>query len=244
MKKTMKHATRQKSGPSVFITGAGRGLGLCLVRVFLEKGYTVFAGRFKETKNLDSLAGAGNGELHCIHLDVSITESVERAAKEVGMLAEGLDVLINNAAVCESEGAVLEELDFDKTSTILTINTLGPLRVTKAFLPLLRHGSMKTIVNISSEAGSIENCRRKGMFGYSMSKAALNMQSKLLENLLAGDGFRVKSIHPGWMRTDMGGKNADIDPQEAAEGIFGIIANQEQGATALYCDYKGKPLEY
>lgn len=240
----MKRGKRQRAGPSVFITGTGRGLGLCLAGLFLEKGYTVFAGQFKETKNLAGLVGAGNAGLHCIDIDVSSTESVEIAAKEVGGLAAGIDVLINNAAVCESEGTTIESVDFEKVAEILDVNTIGPLRVTKAFLPLLRRGSMKTIVNISSEAGSIENCRRKGMFGYSMSKAALNMQSKLLENYLAGEGFRAKSVHPGWMRTDMGGKNADIDPAEAAEGIFDIVNNRKKGATALYCDYKGKQLRY
>lgn len=240
----MKNEAGQKPSRSVFITGAGRGLGLCLAKLFLEKGYKVFAGQYKETGNLADLAGAGNPNLHCVRIDVTDTESVELAAQEVGSLATGLDVLINNAAVCESEGSALEGVDFNKVAGIMDVNTLGPLRVTKMFLPLLRRGKMKTIVNISSEAGSIESCWRKGMFGYSMSKAALNMQSRLLDNYLAGEGFRVKSIHPGWMRTDMGGKNADIEPEEAARGIFKIINNGDKKSKALYIDYKGIPLRY
>ena len=239
----MKSGKRQEPGQSVFITGAGRGLGLCLATLFLEKGCSVFAGQYKETKNLADIAVKGSPDLHVVRIDVADTESVERASQNIGSLTTGLDVLINNAAACEDEGSTIEMLDFEKTSQLFNVNTLGPLRVTKAFLPLLRRGSMKTIVNISSEAGSIESCWRKGMFGYSMSKAALNMQSKLLENYLAGDGFRVLSIHPGWMRTDMGGKNADIEPREAALGIYEII-NKRDKTTALYCDYKGKPLRY
>jgi NAD(P)-dependent dehydrogenase (short-subunit alcohol dehydrogenase family) len=239
----MKKDPGQKPGRSVFITGAGRGLGLCLATLFLEKGYTVFAGQYKESRNLTDLAEAGNQNLRRVQIDVADSKSVEHVALEVGSLAAGLDVLVNNAAVCESEGSVLEDLNFEETAQILNVNTLGPLRVTKAFLPLLRRGKMKIIVNISSEAGSIENCWRKGMFGYSMSKAALNMQSRLLDNYLTGEGFRVKSIHPGWMRTDMGGKNADIGPDEAAQGIFKIVEGTTK-ATSLYLDYQGRPLKF
>jgi NAD(P)-dependent dehydrogenase (short-subunit alcohol dehydrogenase family) len=240
----MKKVSAQKTGNSVFITGAGRGLGLGLCRIFLEKGFTVFAGRFTVTKNLDDLAGPGNSGLYRIQIDVTETDSVDRAAVEVGSLTTGIDVLINNAAVCESEGTTVEAVDFSKAARIMDVNALGPLRVTKAFLPLLRRGGMKTIINVSSEAGSIDNCRRKGMFGYSMSKAALNMQSKLLDNYLSGDGFIVKSIHPGWMRTDMGGSNADIDPMEAARGIFGIVTGGNSASTGLFSDYNGFPLKF
>jgi NAD(P)-dependent dehydrogenase (short-subunit alcohol dehydrogenase family) len=239
----MNRTTGQKTGRSVLITGAGRGLGRRLTTLFLEQGYTVFAGTRREAGDFSGPSGSEKPDLHYVRLDVTDAESVERAVQTIGALCAGLDVLINNAAICESEGSTIEGVDFEKVAEMLDVNTLGPLRVTKAFLPLLRRGMMKTIVNVSSEAGSIENCRRKGMFGYCMSKAALNMQSKLLHNYLAGDGFRVLSIHPGWMRTDMGGKNADIDPKEAAGGIFDIVKNRDK-AKSLYIDYKGIPLRY
>jgi NAD(P)-dependent dehydrogenase (short-subunit alcohol dehydrogenase family) len=237
----MKSIVEEKKVPTVFITGAGRGLGRSLAELFLEKGYRVFAGVRRHTRGT---AAASHSNFHRVLIDVVEPGSIERAALKVASLTTGLDVLINNAAICESETSSLETLDFGKVAGILDVNTLGPLRVTKAFLPLLRRGSMKTIVNISSEAGSIESCWRKGMFGYCMSKAALNMQSKLLENRLAGDGFRIRSIHPGWMRTDMGGKNADIEPREAALGIYSIIINRRKKPIPLYVDYKGLPLKY
>jgi NAD(P)-dependent dehydrogenase (short-subunit alcohol dehydrogenase family) len=226
------------------ITGAGRGLGLCLAWLFMEKGFTVFAGQYQVTEGLAALVGKGRPDLHLVPLDVTDERSVEVGAGTVGSLCSGLDVLINNAAVCEDEGGKIEQVDFDCVARILNVNTIGPLRVTRAFLPLLRAGGMKTIVNMSSEAGSIAACWRKGMFGYSMSKAALNMQSKLLHNYLADDGFRVLALHPGWMKTDMGGKNADIEPEEAAQGIFSIVFGQALSPSMIYCDYRGHPLEY
>jgi NAD(P)-dependent dehydrogenase (short-subunit alcohol dehydrogenase family) len=242
--KRAKKAGEKKMGRSVFITGAGRGLGLSLARLFLDKGYTVFAGEHRETQLLEELAAEGNPRLHRVNIEVTDSGAVERAARTTGSVADsGLDLLINNAAVCESEDGTIDDLDFRKAAEIIDVNAFGPLRVTKAFLPLLRRGTMKTIVNISSEAGSIQDCWRTGMFGYSMSKSALNMQSKLLDNFLKGDGFRVLCIHPGWMRTDMGGKNADIDPNEAAQGIFGIVSDRKK-QTALYGDYKGNRLNF
>jgi NAD(P)-dependent dehydrogenase (short-subunit alcohol dehydrogenase family) len=227
--------------PTVFITGAGRGLGLCLARRFLQEGFTVFAGKYRTTDGLNALAGP---RFHPVMLNVTDERSVADAARATAAIAPGLDLLINNAAICEDEGGRIEQVDFERVTRIMNVNTIAPLRVSKAFLPLLRTGDMKTIVNVSSEAGSIADCWRKGMFGYCMSKAALNMQTKLLSNYLGNDGFRVLSIHPGWMRTDMGGRNADIDPREAAQGIFNIVNSSSPATDILFCDYKGAPLKY
>ena len=240
----MEHGAGQKIRPSVFITGAGRGLGLCLTELFLEKGYTVLAGRFQATEGLDNLAATSGDALRCIPMDVTDDHTVASAAALTGSLSAGLDVLINNAAVCEDEGGRIEQVDFGRVAQIINVNTIGPLRLSKAFLPLLRKGNMKTIVNVSSEAGSIASCWRNGMFGYCMSKAALNMQTKLLYNDLHDDGFRVLSIHPGWMKTDMGGPKAEIDPQEAAQGIFRVINGPTPAADILFCDYNGLPLKF
>ena len=240
----MERGAGQKIRPSVFISGAGRGLGLCLARVFLENDYLVLAGQYRSTDGLKTLAAASGDALRCIPMDVTEDNTVEAAAALAGAHLASLDVLINNAAVCEDEGGRIEHVDFNRVARILNVNTIGPLRLTRAFLPLLRTGNMKTIVNVSSEAGSIAGCWRKGMFGYCMSKAALNMQTKLLHNYLIDDGFRVHSIHPGWMKTDMGGKNADINPEEAALGIFNFIHGPSSATEILFCDYNGLPLEF
>jgi NAD(P)-dependent dehydrogenase (short-subunit alcohol dehydrogenase family) len=109
---------------------------------------------------------------------------------------------------------------------------------------LLTAGRRKLIVNISSEAGSIGNCWRSAEFGYCMSKAALNMQSKILQNNLGPQGFKVLAIHPGWMQTDMGGAQADIHPDVSAQGIFELALKEWKPEDAIYMDYQGNVLPW
>jgi len=126
----------------------------------------------------------------------------------------------------------------------MQVNAFGPLRVTQQFMPLLTKGSGKTIVNISSEAGSIGDAARTCEFEYCMTKAALNMQTKLLANALGNQGFRVLSIHPGQMRTDMGGPGADIAPEEASLGIVQIATDPTCATNGAYLDYRGKAMAW
>ena len=112
------------------------------------------------------------------------------------------------------------------------------------FLPLLEKGEHKLILNISSEAGSIADCWRESEFAYSMSKAALNMQSKILQNHLKPRGFKILAVHPGWMRTDMGGADADISPDEAAEGIFNLAVKSWNLDDEIYMDYRAQPMRW
>jgi len=174
--------------------------------------------------------------------------SIRQAALRVASLTQTLDILINNAAVYLPSKLVkpLSELDLTDghLEATLNVNTFGPLRVTQQFLPLLDKGAGKLIINVSSEAGSIGDCRRSSEYAYCMSKAALNMQSRILQNDLGSRGFRVLVIHPGWMRTDMGGPEADIHPDEAAEGIFGLSMKPWKAGESLYMDYQGKSLPW
>lgn len=154
--------------------------------------------------------------------------------------------MINNAGIhLENSRLPLEEADLAAMRTMFNLNAMGPLQMTRAFLGLLRHGELKRIVNISSEAGSITDCTwRISEFGYCMSKAALNMQTKLLHNYLSPEGFKLLAIHPGWMRTEMGGASADIDAAESASGIASLVMKDWTENDGLYFDYLGKPLPW
>ncbi len=233
---------------TVFITGADKGLGLSLAKAFLKSGFQVFAGVYFSGEELHKIAAEFPGMLALIGLDVSDRSSVRRAAQEVSAAVSALDLLINNAGVnLEKPAQSLEELDFadghiDRT---MQVNAFGPLYVVQQFLPLLEQGAGKTIVNISSEAGSISDCTRKDEYAYCMSKAALNMASKILHNSLHPHGFTILTLHPGWMRTDMGGPQADLHPDEAAEAILLLATDKEHPAgETIYMNYRGEALPW
>ncbi len=231
---------------TVFISGAGRGLGFSLAQRFLREGTRVFAGRHLAEGNLSSLAKSFPETVVCIPLDVAQMDSVRRAACRVAELTPSLDVLINNAGVMLETRTPLPELDLARLALLetLEVNTFGPLRMVQQFLPLLEKGDRRLILNVSSEAGSIGACWRESEFAYSMSKAALNMQSKILQNYLGPRGFKVLAVHPGWMRTDMGGAAADIHPDEAAEGIFNLAVRDWKPDDEIFLDYRGQLLHW
>ena len=231
---------------TVLITGANRGLGIAMCEQFLRGGYRVFAGARQSLSNLDALSASFPGMLTCLPLDVTSLEQVRAARQQLAGLTGGLDILINNAGVhLDSKVTALEVLDLDDPAwqTTFDINSFGPLRVTQQMLPLLENAARKLIINISSEAGSIGECWRDREFFYCMSKAALNMQTRLLQNYLQPRGFSVLSVHPGWFRSDMGGPEADISPDEAASAIFNL-AEREEPVAEIYMDYQLNPLKW
>jgi NAD(P)-dependent dehydrogenase (short-subunit alcohol dehydrogenase family) len=232
---------------TVFISGANRGVGLALVERFLKGGFHVFAGVRKPSPALAHLTNQFSETFTELPLDVTNMYAVEMAAHWVSQQARSLDILINNAAVyLEDKKAALEKIDLggEYLEKTMDTNVFGPLRVSQQFLPLLKKGRRKLLMNISSEAGSIADCNRDRELAYCMSKAALNMQSKILHNYLEPKGIKVLAVHPGWVRTDMGGKDADISAQESAEGIFKLATRTWKADDAMYLDYQGNPMRW
>lgn len=233
----------------VYITGADRGLGFAFVKKYLSEGYTVFAGRFLEDWDwLCELKDENPSRLHLIPLDVGDRGSVEKAAEKIAASTSYLDVLINNAGIYyENVEDVFGDLNFEAMRKMYEINALGPLKVTSSVIDLLVEGTEKTLVNISSEAGSIGDCWRKKEYGYTMSKAAVNKQSAVLQNHLQEYGIKVFAIHPGYLRSYMlGEKNmeADIEPEEAAKGIYKVINSRKNLEGPIYYDYRGQELKW
>jgi NAD(P)-dependent dehydrogenase (short-subunit alcohol dehydrogenase family) len=232
----------------VLITGANKGLGLALTRLYLENECRVFSCvRSNPSEELIELKQKYEDKLDVIIMDVSNDTSVNRAAEEIKEVTDSIDIIINNAAVLfEKESKVpLEEVNTELALETFNVNTLGALRVNKALLELVKAGVTKVISNISSEAGSIGHNWRDNMYDYCMSKAALNMQSAILQKYVKSYGIKVLTLHPGWMITDMGGKNADITPDVSAKGIMRLI-EEYQGKLddIMYMDYTGKPYQW
>lgn len=223
------------SGRTVLVTGANRGLGLELARQLQEAGATVIgtarkpaeAGELKET-------GA-----RVVALDVADAASVAALATEL----EGvkIDALLNNAGIFPQRESI-EDTDPDTALKVYAVNTVGPLRVTQALLPNLRAGEGRLIMNMSSGLGSIANNDRGGMVDYRASKAALNMVSRTMAAEF--EGFIVVAMSPGWVRTDMGGPNANLSPEESVTGILKTLAGLEPGDTGSYYNHDGTKLDW
>lgn len=230
-----------------FVTGADRGLGFALVAGLLDRGWRVFAGQYMTAwPDLASLVDRYPGALHLIPLDVGDGESAQAAAQAVADQTAHIDLLINNAGVASktTRRDIREAQDYDEMHRLFNVNSLGPLRVVEAFLPLLDSGTLKRLCFVSSEAGSIGRSTRTSWFGYCMSKAALNMAVKNLFNRLRPEGYTFRLYHPGWIRSYMGGQKnttADLEPEEAAAFALPIFLTDQSDEDRLFLvDYRGQ----
>lgn len=237
---------------TAFVTGADRGLGRALVDEFARRGLRVFAGI--HTKNTPERLPFASGLVTPIHLEVADDESVRGAAVEIAGRCDSLDILVNNAArLGEIEQPIDGRPDFEDMLRTFNVNTLGPLRVIHAVAALLKRGTLRSIVNISSEAGSIGGQgERQACLGYCISKAALNMGTVLSKNRLAELGFRLSLIHPGYLKTYMhGAKNeaAHFEPEEVAGFICDVALRPDTLTPPMprvvpFVDYAGNPLPW
>jgi NAD(P)-dependent dehydrogenase (short-subunit alcohol dehydrogenase family) len=229
---------------NIFITGANRGLGYCLAVEGLLRGYAIYAGvrSVNSFSMLDSLKNQNPNRVHLIEIDVSDEDSVRKAFREVQKTTDSLDGIINNAAILLEREKTIEELDFDLVRRSFEINTFGPMRVVKHFLPLICAGVEPVIINISSEAGTIINAFSTN-YPYSMSKTALNMFTERLRHYVHDKGIAVYAVHPGWMKTDMGGEEAPGEPTATAEGIYNIIEKKITVTSKIaFINHLGKPM--
>lgn len=234
---------------TVYITGADRGLGLALTKVFLDDGCKVFAGRYmKDWFELDELKKQYGDDLELFFLDVTDQQSVDLAADYIEEQAGQLDILINNAAIYQDRSTdIFGEFHYDDMRKIFDTNVFGALRVSKSVLPLLMKGNSKMLANISSEAGSLTDSWRKKEYGYSMSKAALNMQLTILQNQLKEHGIKVLAFHPGYVKTYIMGDfnhEATIEASESAAGIAREIWKAPAIEEHMYIDYQGNKLNW
>ena len=231
---------------TVLITGAAGGLGICLVREYLSRGYRVFGADIGKRPDTDKLLAEANGNYLFFETDVADTSSVQKLAERVSAQTGSLDILINAAGIIRPESEdILEKFDIDGSRKLFDVNALGPLRVVKSCISLLRRGKEKLLINISSEAGSMTtHADYINRYDYCMSKAALNIQSIILQRYVKQEGIRVLLFNPGWMHTQMGGPNAPINPADSARGIADLSASlcgkiEDIPATGMFWNYDG-----
>ena len=226
------HGDHAADTGTVLITGANRGLGLEFARQYAEAGWTVIGtARSPERANeLNEL------DVEVLQLDVIDQQSID--ALRASLDGRGIDLLINNAGIFPRVGKIAE-VDVDDYSRTLMVNTLGPVRITQALMPQLRAGDQKKIVNITSQLASIELNTSGNFYGYRESKAALNMFTKTLAQELGPEGFICLTLHPGWVRTDMGGDQAPLSPEQSVTGMRAVIDNMTADDNGVYRGYHG-----
>jgi len=212
-----------KNMKQVLITGANRGVGLELTRQCVIRGDRVYAGcRSPErAAALEELAAKFPGQVTVLPLEVIDEASIAKSAEIVTAETKSLDILFNNAAIF-ADGETAKTFDAAASLNMLNINAVGQMVVVKHFIDLLKAGTNPKIINISSEAGSLANMTAFRGYNYYASKATLNMFTRALAWDPETEGVTVTAIHPGWVRTDMGGPNAHISTAQSTEGLLKV----------------------
>jgi NAD(P)-dependent dehydrogenase (short-subunit alcohol dehydrogenase family) len=232
---------------TVLITGANRGLGLGLARVYLEDGWKVIAVNRSTSPELESLH---NGRLDIRTCDLTNDTQLEALAKSLE--GQSIDVLINNAGRMAKNGSGDSERGvqgfghFDRTlwRQVFDINLFTPMHLAELLLDNLARSQRGRIVTISSTLGSMALNSNGGLYAYRASKAGVNAIVKSMSIDLAGRGIITIAQHPGWVQTDIGGQRADIDILTSVSGIKAVIDGLGPEDSGKLLSYDGSEMPW
>jgi NAD(P)-dependent dehydrogenase (short-subunit alcohol dehydrogenase family) len=231
-----------RMGEHWLISGANRGIGLELSRRLLARGDHVTSSVRSEEARGGLLAKLApqNAQADTLVFGTRDEEAIRAAARTV---SKPIDVLVANAGAYGPKRQSTLDMNFDGALDLFSVNALGPLRVAQAFLPLLLRATNPRIVFMSSVLGSMA---LEGSFNiaYRAAKAALNKIVQGLAEDLKADGVTVIALHPGWVRTDMGGPDAPLSVEESAAGIIETIDALTIAATGNFLDYLGETVAW
>lgn len=230
----------------VFITGANRGIGLEITRQCLERGSHVFAScrQPDEAKDLNELKTEYADKLIILQLDVTNQVEIDNAVEAVQAEISGLDVLYNNAGINLS-GEAQGSLEAATMLNVLHVNSVAPILIAQSFLKLLKAGTDPKIISISSQLGSItQKSSTRSSYSYSASKAALNMFSRMLAIDVQATGITTIVIHPGWVKTDMGGEHAPVKVSESVRGILQVADDLTLQDTGRFLAWDGSEIPW
>lgn len=223
---------------NILITGANRGIGLKFTEI-LSANNNIYA-TARDITNADDLKKFDNTEL--LELDLLNKDSIKSFCSELKDIP--LDMIINNAGIFQDEQMEETILDPELWLDEIMINAIGPIVLSQKLKENIMSGNDKKIIFISSQMGSIDDNYSGGYYFYRTSKSALNSAAKSLSIDWKADGISVLMLHPGWVRTDMGGSNAKLDIDTSVSKMLDVINSLDMGKTGTFLNYEGKKLEW
>ena len=223
---------------NILITGANRGIGLKFTEI-LSANNNIYA-TARDITNADDLKKFDNTEL--LELDLLDKDSIKSFCSELKDIP--LDMIINNAGIFQDEQMEETIRDPELWLDEIMINAIGPIVLSQKLKENIMSGNDKKIIFISSQMGSIDDNYSGGYYFYRTSKSALNSAAKSLSIDWKADGISVLMLHPGWVRTDMGGSNAKLDIDTSVSKMLDVINSLDMGKTGTFLNYEGKKLEW
>jgi len=224
---------------TVLITGTSRGIGLEFARQYSEAGWRVFAAcrRPQAAHDLNALAAASGGSMTVHPLDVTDPSQLQALQQAIG--ATPLDLLLNNAGIYGQASAVFGHTDAGKWLEAFRVNTIAPMKIMEAFVSNVAASDTRLMAALSSKMGSMADNHSGGSYVYRSSKAALNAVMKSAAVDLRDRGVTVVALHPGWVRTDMGGASAEISTAESVAHLRRILDRVTAADSGSFFDVDG-----
>ena len=220
------------------VTGASRGIGSEFVVRLLQDDWKVYAGYRSEKHRLELI---DDENLLCFPLDVTNNHSIKRFCENI---VENVDLLINNAGVPDGRWRNISEIDDEWVLQVLDINSVGPVRMVKELYGKMSHNSLTTVAMISSLMGSIDDCHSGRSYAYRASKTALNMFSVAMKKESVEHNISFLILHPGWVKTRMGGEHAPVELFESVDGMLSLINNHTLEDSGRFVQYDGVDLPW
>ena len=228
---------------TIIVTGANRGIGLELVKQYCNRNYQVIGTYRDEAISGELISMSRNLDNLKVHsLDVSSDQSLKDFSSKLGETP--VDIFINNAGVYGPRDSSFNNVDEKNWIPVFQTNAIAPLLLTQLIIDNLRNGSQKKLIYITSKMGSIDDNKSGGAYIYRSSKTALNSVVKSISVDLAKDDMKVALLHPGWVRTDMGGPNGLIDTSASVSGMTKVIDSLSQSDSGCFFNYDGSKIPW
>jgi NAD(P)-dependent dehydrogenase (short-subunit alcohol dehydrogenase family) len=225
--------------PTALIMGASRGLGVEFARQYADEGWRII-GTYRDASGKKALKEVPGVETR--QLDVTDHAAIEDLARS--LKNDPIDLLLNVAGIYGPRPALLGGIDYDAWEEVFRVNTMAPLKICASFVDHVARSERKQIVTVSSIMGSMGSNDVGGAYIYRSSKAAVNAVMKSLAVDVEPRGVTVVVLHPGWVRTDMGGPGADIDPADSVTGMRQVIGGLSPADNGRFFNYDGSPLPW